>query len=57
MLGVSIGTGTTTITTATAVGMMRQTNSDPIIGVLVGSASAIAICALILNYFLSQLEK
>ncbi|WP_180267264.1 hypothetical protein [Nostoc linckia] len=53
----SIGTGTTTITTATAVGMMRQTNSDPIIGVLVGSASAIAICALILNYFLSQLEK
>lgn len=53
MLGVTAGVGTTTVTTAAAVGMVRQnTNADPIVGVLIGSTVAIALCAVVSALFL-----
>lgn len=50
MFGVSAGVGTTTITTAAAIGWMR--NTDPIVGVLVGSTTAIALCSIVSALFL-----
>ncbi|MEH1788852.1 MAG: hypothetical protein V7L23_25550 [Nostoc sp.] len=50
--GVSAGVGTSALATTAAVGWTRQTNTDPMIGVLIGSVSAIALCAIVSAWFL-----
>jgi hypothetical protein len=44
--------GTSALATTAAVGWTRQTNTDPMIGVLAGSVSAIALCLIASALFL-----
>jgi hypothetical protein len=57
MFGVSAGVGTSAISASTGVAIARQINVDPIVGVLAGSVSAIAVCAIASAMFFSKDKK
>lgn len=52
MFGVSAGVGTSAIATSVGVAWTRQTNTDPMIGVLGGAIGAIALSTLLGVLFL-----
>ncbi|AUB42229.1 hypothetical protein COO91_08341 [Nostoc flagelliforme CCNUN1] len=54
MFGVSAGVGTTAIAASTGCAIAVRSNIDPMIGVLAGSVSAIAACAIVSAIFFSK---
>ncbi|MBN3948442.1 MAG: hypothetical protein HWQ38_19090 [Nostoc sp. NMS7] len=57
MFGVSAGVGTSALASTSGVVIARQINVDPMVGVLAGSVSAIAVCAIAVAWFFSKNTK
>ncbi|MEH1777168.1 hypothetical protein [Nostoc sp.] len=54
MFGVSAGVGTSALAASTGVAIARQINVDPMVGVLTGTVSAIALCTIVSAIFFSK---
>ncbi|WP_292796613.1 hypothetical protein [Nostoc sp. NMS7] len=53
----SAGVGTSALASTSGVVIARQINVDPMVGVLAGSVSAIAVCAIAVAWFFSKNTK